>query len=333
MKDIIVHTVPRGQVLNKEGDPRHILLLWTAHVRNISPQYWRPRFPHRSVVSSSQNTKNCGSTHKFAFKELMATVVQVQSVSGQYSNTEPENNYSRKLTNTGQPLPDLGQPCVHLPARSCTRATLRTHRAACRSDISPWSPLFTPGFKAVSTMFSSPPHPWSPEAILFSAKRLSAEGCFMTEQKAMPEWGKCKGGSHRLMETNTIRSPSLPFFRRQHGILYSKPFIEPNNLCSTCSKQLKPDLSTFEGWAWLVVGAYGKKMWLIPWLLVLQIMSEHLWKTGVNQTQVIWLNSKPGEVLHSLYCTGWPNRQDNLTLPHLTLQIPPAYPMTKAATN
>lgn len=141
MKDIIIHSIPCGQVLNKGRNPRHILLLWMSHVRNISPQYRRPRFPHQSAVSYSQNKRNCGSTHRFAFKDLMVTVVSVQSVSGQYSNTKPENNYSRKLTNTGQPLPDLRQPCVHLPAWSCTRATLPTHRAACRSDLSPWSPL------------------------------------------------------------------------------------------------------------------------------------------------------------------------------------------------
>lgn len=155
----------------------------------------------------------------------------------------------------------------------------------------------------------------------------------MTEHKAMPEWGKCKGGSRRLMETNIIRSPSLPFFRRQCGILYSKPFIKPNNLCLSCSNKLKPDPSKFEGWAWLAVGAYDKKMWWIPWLLAFQIMSERLWQTGVSQTQVIWLNSKQGEVPRSLYYTGWPNRQDNLTVLHLTLQISPAYPMTEAATN
>lgn len=147
----------------------------------------------------------------------------------------------------------------------------------------------------------------------------------------MPEWGKRKGGSHGLMETNVIRSPSLLFFRRQHGILYGKLFIEPNNLCSACSETLKPDPSTFEGWAWLAVGAHDKKTWWIPWPSVFQTMSERLWKTGTNRTRVIWLNSKQGEVLHSLNYPGWPNQRDDNLILHLTLQISPAHPVKKAA--
>lgn len=44
-------------------------------------------------------------------------------LAGEYSNTETGNSYPRELMNTSQPLPDLGQPCVLLRARSCTRAT------------------------------------------------------------------------------------------------------------------------------------------------------------------------------------------------------------------
>lgn len=167
-------------------------------------------------------------------------------------------------------------------------------------------------------MLSSPPHPWSPRAIPSSAKRQSAEGCFMTEQRAMPEWGKRRGGSHRLTDKNMIRSPICLSSEGNMEFHTAKLFLEPNNLCltKTCSKKLKSDPPRFE----------DDKMWIL-WLLVLQTLSEHPWKTSTNQTQ-----SETGEALHSLYCTGHPIWQENLIL-HFPLQISPAHPTAKAPKN
>lgn len=153
---------------------------------------------------------------------------------------------------------------------------------------------------------------------------------FMIEHKATPEWGKCKGDTCRFVEKHNIRSLGLTFIRRQHGILYGKRFIEPNNLRLTkaCSKKLKPATTTFERWAQLAVGTSDKKVHGFPGFQHFKL-SLNVWKTGINQTEVIWLNSKQGEVPHSLYYTGWPNQQNNL-IRHLTLQIPSAYPTTKA---
>lgn len=153
---------------------------------------------------------------------------------------------------------------------------------------------------------------------------------FMIEHKATPEWGKCKGDTCRFVEKHNIRSLGLTCIRRQHGILYGKRFIEPNNLHLTkaCSKKLKPATTTFERWAQLAVGTSDKKVHGFPGFQHFKL-SLNVWKTGINQTEVIWLNSKQGEVAHSLYYTGWPNQQNNL-IRHLTLQILPAYPTTKA---
>lgn len=153
---------------------------------------------------------------------------------------------------------------------------------------------------------------------------------FMIEHKATPEWGKCKGDTCRFVEKHNIRSLGLTFIRRQHGILYGKRFIEPNNLHLTkaCSKKLKPATATFERWVQLAEGTSDKKVHGFPGFQHFKL-SLNVWKTGINQTEVIWLNSKQGEVPHSLYYTGWPNQQNNLVR-HLTLQIPPAYPTTKA---
>lgn len=193
-----------------------VLLLWMANLgmssedqSSLSDQQ-SPTHKTRGIVAP-----HTGLLLRTSWQGLAESSLSVQQ------HQDREQLFKEDSTRR-HPLPDLGQPCVHVPAQSCFRAIQPTHRAACKSDISPWSPLLTPGFRAGSTMLPSPPHPSSPWAIPSSAKRQSAESCFVTEQRAMPEWGKCKGGSHRLVDKNMIKSPSLPFFRGQTGISYSK---------------------------------------------------------------------------------------------------------------
>lgn len=61
------HTLSHGQGLNK-GRTLGVFCYCEWHTWETSSPYQRPRFPHRSAVSYSQNKRNCGSTCRFAFK-------------------------------------------------------------------------------------------------------------------------------------------------------------------------------------------------------------------------------------------------------------------------
>lgn len=219
-----------------------VLLWWMANLRN---EFWEPKFPRWSAVSHSQNKRNCGSTHRFAFEDLVARVGWEFLVS---AATPRQRTALQEDSTRRHPLPDLGQPCVHVPAQSCFRAIQPTHRAVCGSDISPWSPLLDLGQAAQCSLHLLIPQvleqfpPLPKDKVLKVVLWRSREQC--------QNEGSAKVALRDSWTRTWLDHQVCLSSEGKQEFHTAKLFLEPSNLCltKTCSRKLKAAPS--QVWRW-----------------------------------------------------------------------------------